>query len=101
MILQQILVTPDLPFKLSHALPTATTTKAPHGDEEAVAVTLGRASTGGKLTPEQKYELLKSFIGINFDKEWMSDKKNEDVLNWWISRGPVGRYVRYPPQPLI
>jgi hypothetical protein len=91
MIVQQILGTPNLSFKLSHALLTATTTKAPQGDEEAATtIKQSRASAGSKLTQGQEHELLKSIIGLSFDK---NDMKNEEVLNWWMARGSVGSCV--------
>jgi pimeloyl-ACP methyl ester carboxylesterase len=86
-ILQQILLTRNLPFKIHRALLTSTTTKWPKSVPEFVQI----VKTTAPRTEEEKARLVRQTVEVNFDKGWVEDGRNEETLRRWIERAGKGR----------
>ncbi|GAA6024445.1 hypothetical protein JCM10207_005766 [Rhodosporidiobolus poonsookiae] len=76
MIVQTVLVSPSLPFKIRHAVLAATSAKPAHSDLlQAVP-----QAPAGTLTLEQKKELVTPFIHVGYDPSFLRDPRNESLL---------------------
>lgn len=99
--MQQILVTPSLPFTVPHAILAATTTKAPHGDPEFIDLMLNpRAKPAGPVTAEQRrqqaLDYSRRFTELGYDPEWLSVPGNKELLEAKLPNQIVGR-----PGPVV
>lgn len=99
--MQQILVTPSLPFSVPHAILAATTTKAPHGDPEFLDLMRNPPpKPAGPVTPEQRKQQAiiysRQFTEMGYDREWLSVPKNRDLIESKLPNQIVGR-----PGPVI
>ncbi|KAK4053194.1 hypothetical protein OIV83_001929 [Microbotryomycetes sp. JL201] len=74
MIAQSVLVTPRLPIKVRHAILAATSAKPAHSDLlQAIP-----QPAQGQMTLEQKMALVRPFIEVGYDPEFV--KTHEDVI---------------------
>ncbi|KAM0792617.1 hypothetical protein ACM66B_005278 [Microbotryomycetes sp. NB124-2] len=74
MIAQCVLVTPRLPFKVRHAVLAATSAKPAHSDLlQAIP-----QPPEGQMTPEQKIALVRPFVEVGYDPEYL--KTHQDMI---------------------
>lgn len=96
-ILQQMLLTPNLPFSIPHAILAATTASRPKSDPEFTKLTLsGRPPKGqGPITPERRQEralaIARRMIELNYDEEWLVAPKNKALVEAKILGAIVAR----------
>lgn len=96
-ILQQILITPNLPFTVEHAILAATATKPPHADPEFIELSLGGLSRppGNKLTPEERKQraisIARQMTELGYDKEWLKVPENQALVEKKIPEAMVAR----------
>lgn len=76
-ILQQILVTPNLPFTVSHAILAVTTAKPPHGDPEFLEINKARATQPKPTTYEQKIAAARPTLELMYDKKWVVENRDK------------------------
>jgi len=85
-ILQQILVTPSLPFSIGHAILAATTTKAPDANPEFLQLIMPSSPQpdGSIITPEQRKQqalvIARKVTEMGYDPEWLSVPKNRAIV---------------------
>lgn len=96
-ILQQILITPNLPFTVEHAILAATATKPPHADPEFIELSLGGLSRppSNKLTPEERKQraisIARQMTELGYDKEWLKVPENQALVEKKIPEAMVAR----------
>lgn len=95
-VLQQILVTPALPFYIGHAILAATTTKAPHSDPVFLQLLMPRPSKSGASLTQQQLKLralafARQMTELGYDEEWLSDPMNRAIVEAKIPDMIVGR----------
>lgn len=83
-ILQQILVTPSLPFTIPHAILTATTTKAPRGDPAFINFIMNPTPPPPNATPQQRrqhaLDTSRRMTEFGYDPEWLKVEKNRQLV---------------------
>lgn len=72
MIAQTLLCTPSLPFRIAHVVLAATSAKAAHSDLLSAIPIPGTIEGGGI---EGKMKLVKPFVEIGYDPEFVKDPK--------------------------
>ncbi|GAA5823908.1 hypothetical protein JCM3770_000336 [Rhodotorula araucariae] len=76
MIAQTVLVSPRLPFKIRHAVLVATSAKPAHSDLlQAIP-----SPPEGVLSYEEKCELVRPFVYIGYDPQFVKDPRNKALL---------------------
>ncbi|BGP46357.1 hypothetical protein JCM10450v2_002199 [Rhodotorula kratochvilovae] len=76
MIAQTVLVSPRLPFKIRHLVLAATSAKPAHSDLlQAIP-----SPPEGVLSYEEKCELVRPFIYIGYDPQFVKDPRNKELL---------------------
>ncbi|GAA5953844.1 hypothetical protein JCM3765_000667 [Sporobolomyces pararoseus] len=79
MIVQALLVTDRLPFKVEHAILTATSAKRAHSD---LLKALPQGGAPGKeLTREDKRKLVEPFTYVNYSPDFIQNPKNRKLLD--------------------
>ncbi|GAA5822255.1 hypothetical protein JCM10212_006128 [Sporobolomyces blumeae] len=79
MIVQTLLVKDRLPFKVEHAILTATSAKRAHSDL-LQAIPKGGGS-GRELTRDEKRKLVEPFNNVNYSPEFFKDPRNRELLD--------------------
>ena len=94
-IVQQLVLLPfhptkptPIPFHVTHILLTGTFARA----FQAPAAMKPRPA--GKLTAEQKLDLVREGVELSFDPDWVGDFKNRGRLNWFTKRMTEDRPLR-------
>ena len=77
MIAQTLLVSPHLPFAISHCILAATSAKAAHSDLLASIPSSATPIT----TLQQKIDLVRPFVYIGYDPAFVKDPKNKALLD--------------------
>ncbi|KAK4058575.1 hypothetical protein OIO90_000019 [Microbotryomycetes sp. JL221] len=75
MIVQSILVTPRLPFKVNHVVLAATSAKPAHSD---LLQAIPKVPQGQQMNLEQKIKLVKPFVEVGYDSEFV--KLHQDII---------------------
>ncbi|KAH8099517.1 Alpha/Beta hydrolase protein [Cristinia sonorae] len=95
-ITQQLLLLPfhpshpmPLPFRVTHVLLTGT--MATPIEVPALGT---KSRPEGKLTDQQKYDIVREGVEMSFDPEWVEALENKERLAWWIKRMVVNRPAR-------
>ncbi|GAA6021668.1 hypothetical protein JCM11491_001352 [Sporobolomyces phaffii] len=79
MIVQQLLVSPRLPFKVQHAVLAATSAKRAHSD---LLKAIPQGGGGGNdLTREDKRKLVEPFTYVNYSPDFVKNPKNRELLD--------------------
>ncbi|KAF8315211.1 alpha/beta-hydrolase [Clavulina sp. PMI_390] len=84
-ILQQILITPSLPFSVPHAILTATATKPPRGDPAFVAMmTSPPPANLSTMSRDERHaynlDVARKTKEFGYDEAWLKVPKNQALL---------------------
>ena len=98
-ILQRLLILSAapgaLPFRVHHALLTATTTKAPHGDPEFIEYLTNPPRFPGPLTDEKKMMIVRPMVELSYDVDFLKTPegraKVEKMLPSMIVKRPYSQ----------
>ncbi|GAA5846537.1 hypothetical protein JCM3766R1_002523 [Sporobolomyces carnicolor] len=84
MIVSTLLVTERLPFKIEHAILTATSAKRAHSDL-LKAIPQGGSEKGRELTRDEKRKLVEPFTYVNYSPDFVKNPKNRRLLDQRIN----------------